>query len=195
MDVVDYLQDSASGFPEGPIKFEKIVNSLGPRSFGLGILIFAVPMILPMPPGIPMAAGFVITIFGVQLLMGRWHLWLPKWLSEKTIDRNILIKAYGLAEQYLGWMFRLARPRFPQLTAILARRFSGFIFALLGILMVLPIPIIGNILPAFACTVLALGLTDRDGLIYLMGIIIAIIAITATSLMAVGTVNILNAAF
>jgi len=77
-DLVDYLQDTAEGYPRGPIKFQQIVSSLGPRSFGLAILIFAVPMILPMPPGIPMAAGFVIAVFGVQLLMGRGHLWLPQ---------------------------------------------------------------------------------------------------------------------
>jgi len=194
-DIVDYLQDSAEGFPEGPISFRQIVSSLGPRSFGLAILIFAVPMILPMPPGIPMAAGFVIAIFGVQLLMGRLHLWLPQWLNQKTIDRDVLIKAYSFAERYLGWMFRLARPRLPQLTGMLARRLSGFIFAVLGVLMILPIPIIGNILPAFACTVLALGLTDRDGLIYVIGILIAGLAISATILMAIGTVNVLGAAF
>jgi len=92
-------------------------------------------------------------------------------------------------------MFRLARPRLPQLTGVLARRLSGFIFLTLGVLMILPIPIIGNILPAFACTVLALGLTDRDGLIYVIGIMIAGIAISATTLMAFGTVNILSTIF
>ncbi len=194
-DIVDYLQLSAEGFPAGPIEFKKVVSSLGPRSFGLAILIFAVPMILPMPPGIPMAAGFVIVIFGVQLLMGHRHLWLPKWLNDKTIDRDVLSKAYKVAERYLGWMFRLAQPRFPQLTGTFARRLSGFIFAVLGILMILPIPIIGNILPAFACTVLALGLTDRDGLIYVIGIMMAGLAISATILMAIGTVNVLGAAF
>jgi len=194
-DIVDYLQFSAEGFPEGPITFQQIVSSLGPRSFGLAILIFAVPMILPMPPGIPMAAGFVIAIFGIQLLMGRLHLWLPQWLNGKTIERDVLIKAYSLAERYLGWMFRLAQPRLPQLTGTFARRISGFLFAVLGVLMILPIPIIGNILPAFACTVLALGLTDRDGVIYLIGIITAGLAISATILMAIGTVNILSAAF
>jgi len=194
-DIADYLQDSTKGFPEGPISFKQIVASLGSRSFGLAILIFAVPMILPMPPGIPMAAGFVIAIFGAQLVMGRSHVWLPQWLNQKTIDRDVLIKTYSLAELYLGWMFRQARPRLPQLTGVLARRLSGLIFTVLGILMILPIPIIGNILPAFACTVLALGLTDRDGLIYVIGIVIAGVAISATTLMAFGTVNILRTVF
>jgi hypothetical protein len=68
-------------------------------------------------------------------------------------------------------------------------------FVILGVLMILPIPFIGNILPAFACTVLALGLTDRDGLIYLSGIAIAGIAISVTILMAIGTLNVLGVLF
>jgi len=193
--IVDYLKVTTQEFPEGPISFERIASSLGHRSFGLAILIFALPMVLPMPPGIPMAAGFVIVIFGFQLLTGRLHLWLPSWLNEKTIDRNILLKAYELTERYLGWMFRLARPRLPQVTGYIARRLSGLIFIILGFLMILPIPIIGNILPAFACTVLALGLTDRDGLIYVIGIISAGLAISATLLMGIGTLNLLGTVF
>ncbi len=194
-DIIQYLRFSTNDFPEGPIKFSEIVNSLGPRSFGLAILIFAVPMILPMPPGIPMAAGFAIAIFGFQLLAGRNHLWLPSWLNEKSIDRDVLIKAYRLTEKYLGWMFRLAKARLPQLTGRMARRLSGLVFVILGVLMVLPIPIIGNIFPAFACTILALGLTDRDGLIYLFGIFCAGVAISTTILMAIGTVHLLRVAF
>jgi len=189
------LKASVLTLPEGQISFDQIVNLLGPRSFGFALLMFSVPMILPMPPGIPMAAGFVILIFGSQLLLGHPHLWLPDWVMRKTIARDRLITAYGIVEKYLGWMFHMARPRLPQLTGFTARRLSGLIFLLLGLLMILPIPIIGNILPAFACTVLALGLTDRDGLIFVTGIGVSVLAISATILMGIGAISFLNRIF
>jgi len=194
-ELVDQLQASLENFADGPINFGQVIGALGARSFGLGILIFALPMIIPMPPGIPMAAGLVICLFAGQLIIGRDRLWLPAWLKEKTINRATLIKAYALADRYLGWMFRLARPRFPQLTGDFARRLSGIIFAVLAILMILPIPFVGNILPAFACTVLALGLTDRDGIIYVIGIAVAALTIAATTLMGIGTLNVLQTVF
>lgn len=194
-ELVDQLQASLDKLTDGPVSFGQIIGALGARSIGLAILIFAVPMIIPMPPGIPMAAGIVICLFAVQLIIGRETLWLPGWIKEKKINRMALIRAYAFADRYLGWMFRLARPRLPQLTGSFARRLSGFIFAVLAVLMVLPIPFIGNILPAFACTVLALGLTDRDGIIYIIGIFIAALTIAATILMGIGTLNVLQTVF
>jgi len=114
---------------------------------------------------------------------------------RKTVERDTLVKAYGVVEKYLGWMFLMARPRLPQLTGPTARRLSGLIFAILGLLMILPIPIIGNILPAFACTVLALGLTDRDGLIFVIGIAVSLLAISATILMGIGAMSFFNQIF
>jgi len=189
------LKASILKLPEGQISFDQIVNMLGTRSFGFALLTFSVPMILPMPPGIPMAAGFAILIFGHQLLLGHSHLWLPNWIMRKIIERDRLMTAYGVVEKYLGWMFHMARPRLPQLTGSTARRLSGLIFAVLGLLMILPIPIIGNILPAFACTVLALGLTDRDGLIFVIGIGVSVLAISATILMGIGAISFLNQIF
>lgn len=195
LDITDHLIASVQDLPEGPVTFEQIVNLLGRRSFGLAILIFSIAMLLPMPPGIPAVAGFVIVVFAVQLIIDRNHLWLPLWIGRKTIDREVLISAYTFVKRYLGWMFRLARPRLPNFTGPLARRISGVLFATLGLLMILPIPFIGNIFPAFACTVLALGLTDRDGVIYMIGIIVSGLAILTTALMGIGAINIIGAAF
>lgn len=191
-DLISFLRESAQAFPEGEMIFGDLISTLGPRSFGVGILFFSIPMIIPMPPGIPLSAGFVITILGLQILLGRPHLSLPKWLSEKTIDRKLLLKSYDFIDRYIGWMFRLARSRLPWLTGQISLRFSGGLFITLGILMILPIPIIGNILPALSCTILALGLTDRDGLIFLLGIFTTLITIVAMYLMSIGTINVLG---
>jgi len=61
--------------------------------------------------------------------------------------------------------------------------------------MILPIPIIGNILPAFACSILALGLSDHDGLIFGLGCIIAALAIILTLVMAFGTWRLMETVF
>ncbi len=194
-DIIDLLQISLDGIQDEQLNVSQIMGALGVRSFGLSILIFALPMIIPMPPGVPMTSGLVICIFAVQLIVGRTHLWIPSWLGQKEISRPSLAKAYNISDRYLGWMFRLARPRLPQLTGPLSRRFAGCLFLMLALLMILPIPFIGNIVPAFACTVLALGLTDRDGLIYLIGILLAGLAITITLIMGIGTLHILSQLF
>lgn len=172
-----------------------IVQALGPRSFGLGIMIFLIPICIPMPPGIPMIVGAILGVFAVQLIIGQDKLWLPHGLAQKRLQRSSLRKAFEFTERYLGWLFRLAKPRGLMITGSLGRRLSGVIFLILGFLLILPIPIIGNILPAIAGTVLALGLTDRDGLVFICGFIASLIAILATVLMAIGTWSLLNFTF
>jgi len=152
-------------------------------------------MIIPMPPGIPLTAGFVITLLGFQILIGRPHLKLPNWLNEKSIDRKLLIKAYDFTERYIGWMFRIAKPRLHKLTGRTTLRASGGIFILLGVLMILPIPIIGNVLPALSCTILALGLIDRDGFIFLLGLLVTGLSVAAMYLMSIGAVEVLKRIF
>lgn len=195
VDTIHSLRDIIHDIPENGTSFETLISALGHRSFGVAILFFSVPMVLPMPPGIPLSAGFVISILGVQILIGRPYLKLPTWLNQKKIDRKYLVSAYHFTEKYGGWIFRLAKYRLPHLTGPTAQRVSGGLFAFLGGLMILPIPFIGNILPALTCSIIALGLTDRDGVIFLIGIVVMIITLIAMFLMGVGTLDILDRLF
>ena len=189
-DIIDYLQHQTEMLPDGPISVNDLVNLLGVRSFSIAVLLFALPMIFPMPPGVPMIAGLVICLIGVQMMTRRQELWLPDWLKSKEISRSTFLKAYAITRRYFGWMFKLVRPRYKYLTGNLARRLSGALFFFLGFVMVLPIPFGGNTPPALACTVLALSLTDRDGLVYISGLIIAGIALTVNVFIVVGLLRV-----
>jgi len=195
IDLISFLQASAENLPEGKVLFGHLIAALGYRSFGVAIMIFAIPMILPMPPGIPLSAGFVIAILGFQLLLGRPYLSLPKSLNEKTIDKKFLLGAYDFADRFLGWMFRLAKPRFPKITGAFALRASGIIFIILGGLMILPIPLVGNIFPAISCTIIALGLTDRDGIIFVLGILMALVTAAGLCFMSLGMISFISKLF
>ena len=61
--------------------------------------------------------------------------------------------------------------------------------------MVLPIPLIGNILPALSCTILATGLTERDGVVYSIGLLITVFTLGAMFLISVGTLSVLSHVF
>ena len=54
------------------------------------------------------------------------------------------------------------------------------IFAL-GFIMILPIPFVGNMPPGFAASVIAIGMTERDGLVVLIGTLVSAVAIAVAS--------------
>ena len=54
---------------------------------------------------------------------------------------------------------------------------AGLVVVALGFIMVLPIPLVGNMPPGFAASVIALGVTERDGLIVLIGLVVSVAAV------------------
>jgi len=57
----------------------------------------------------------------------------------------------------------------------------GLVILVLGLIMILPIPLLGNIPPGIAATVIAIGLTERDGLIVLIGAVVSTVAVALAS--------------
>jgi hypothetical protein len=72
---------------------------------------------------------------------------------------------------------RICSPRFQIFTVPLARVLVGVVVLVLGVIMILPIPLIGNMPPGAAAAVIAVGITERDGIVVLVGLVGATLAI------------------
>jgi hypothetical protein len=57
----------------------------------------------------------------------------------------------------------------------------GVVILVLGFVMILPIPFVGNMPPAIAASVIALGMTERDGLIVMIGLAVSVAAVVVAS--------------
>jgi len=167
---------------DGPrISFGEIVASLRNRAFGLSMLVFSLPCCLPMPPGIPAACGFVIVVIALQMVVGRERLWLPRTLAARSIDRADLRRLVDRVLPYVQRLERICRPRFAAASERLGEAVIGLIVIVLGVILILPIPILGNVAPGIATAVIAIGVCERDGLIVLIGLLSAAVAIAVTS--------------
>jgi hypothetical protein len=159
-----------------------LVRALRNRVFGLGILLFAIPNIFPMPPGIPAAMGAVLMLLGGQLALGFNTIWLPKKLAERQIGRETLSR---ISERSVPWIQRfekLSKPRLDMLTTPASARVVGAVIAVLGLVLLMPFPFLGNIPPGVAACVLGLGLVERDGLIVLAGHVVSALALGITGI-------------
>jgi hypothetical protein len=63
------------------------------------------------------------------------------------------------------------------LTQGVSARLIGAVFLILGIVLILPIPLLGNIPPAIAAGILALALAQRDGLLAIAGVLASALAV------------------
>lgn len=167
----------AANFTAERVRVRDITESLGQRSFGFILLIFALPNSLPILgiPGVSTITGLPMLLVAVQMALGHDKVYLPRWIANSSIATTDFQKLINKVAPWLRRVEKLMRPRILILTQKRAERWLGAFCVLLAFLLVLPIPL-GNLLPALGILFIALGLIESDGVCVLVGIAIGIAA-------------------
>jgi hypothetical protein len=167
----------AANFTAERVRVRDITESLGQRSFGFILLIFALPNSLPILgiPGVSTITGLPMLLVAVQMALGHKRVYLPRWIADSSLATADFQKLINKVAPWLRRIEKLMRPRIPVLTLGSAERWLGAFCVLLAFLLVLPIPL-GNLLPALGILFIALGLIESDGVCVLVGIAIGIAA-------------------
>ena len=163
------------------VTFGEILHGLRHRAAGFATLIFSLPCCLPMPPGIPTVCGIALVIIALNMIAMRRRLWLPAAIANKTVARADLNRMVVRATPLMRWLERYCRPRLPVMTESMGKVLVGIVILVLGLVMILPIPFVGNMPPAIAASVIALGITERDGLIVALGLAVSVAAVIIAS--------------
>ena len=175
------------------VSVAEIVDALDARAFGLGVLMFALPSCLPMPPGVPTVVGIVLLIVSVQMVMFRQELWLPRIISKREFPRAPLVSGLKKFQPRLEALERVARPRLLFLSGRIGTFLIGVVVLLLAIVLILPLPPGGNFPPALACAILGMGLAERDGVIILVGFLTCIAAVAVSYIVTIAAIDLLRA--
>lgn len=178
--VLDQLDEKADG---EKLTVGDMMHAFGGRGFGPLILAAALIEILPTGaiPGVPTLVAIVVVIFSVQLVLGRHSPWLPEKLRRKGFDRAKFDKTRNKVRPVTERVDRVLKPRLHPLITPFAARMVGGVCILLAITM--PplefIPFMSSV-PSAAIALLAVGLTARDGLMVLLGLIAAVGGVAAS---------------
>lgn len=161
---------------DDPVTLEMILNSVGRRSFGPMILVPGLIVVAPIIgdiPGVPTLFALVVLLTSIQLLLGAEHFWLPRWLLNRSMPRERLLKA-------LDWMHKPARfvDRFlhARWTWLVDNGASRYLIAAMSLLISLMLPVMEFI--PFSATIggaalvcFGLALVVRDGLLVVISML------------------------
>jgi hypothetical protein len=181
--IADVLAESVRGTGEGDDprpRLADIVALLGKRSFGVALVLFGLPNLLPVP-GLPLLCGVIIGVVAFQMVLGKESLVLPAWLGERRVNRADLQKILLKAEPTLRWFERVMRPRLHVLTMPTAQRLLGVVLLTLALALMAPIPFFGGIPPGIAVMLFGLAIAERDGAFVIAGAIAGVIALVFTA--------------
>lgn len=176
------LDQLAEGDPEQTVRLGDLLTGLGPRAYGVLMLLAIPPSFVP---GVASAVSSPITILvGLQLLIGLKRPWLPKWLGKRGPQRKVLVK---FDTWFAPWFERSERWIKPRRQAMLDHRaanlFTGMLLVLLGILLALPIPMT-NALFGVLLLLFALALLERDGNLMLLAWLAGSIAVVVFGILS-----------
>jgi hypothetical protein len=155
------------------IRFQDLLAGFERRAFGVLLLLASLPTLIP---GVAAISGPIVALAGFQLLIGLKLPWLPRFARERQMERSSLKRVLNVLDPWLKRLERLCRPRLQVLWRQGALRLVGFMLLVLGIALALPIPFTNYVIAA-PIVVLAFGLTEHDGLILLIGIVLALLAL------------------
>ncbi len=161
---------------KGDISVGAIRDALGDRSFAALLVIFAALNMIPLPPPASAFLGPPLMIIAAQMVYGSKRAWLPGFLINRSLT----------ADQFRAFMDRVVpqlirieqyiRPRYWPFWRKRGDRVIGCVALLMGVMITLPIPL-GNWLPACCTALLGLALTERDGVLLVIGSLIGIVAV------------------
>lgn len=173
----DILLGLAQNFPRERVLLRDIGELLGNRSFGFLLLIFALPNTLPLGiPGISTLTGIPLALIALQMTFGMPRPYLPKWLADRSLARDDFRRLIVKTAPWLQRLERIMKPRWPMMTGITGERVFGTFCLIFALVLALPIPF-GNVPPAIAIALVALGLIEKDGVLIAVGAIVGVISL------------------
>jgi hypothetical protein len=147
-----------------------IVDALYDRSFGVVIILFALPnTIFP----VAWVLGTPILLFSIQMMIGRQEPWLPEFMRRQTLSHETFAKVISYVVRYLSKIEAWLKPRWEFLTTDRMEKIIGLYMTVVTIILLVPVPF-GNALPSFGLAIIAAGLLEKDGLAILVGALVGL---------------------
>jgi hypothetical protein len=157
------LEDFLDGLQGEDFTLVQLLAALGPRAYGMTILIFALPnMVLGGVPGVSTVLTLPILLLAIQMMIGLNRPWVPKFAANISFERKNFALMVEKSKPYLNRIERFFRPRWMWLTGTYAKHVLGAFCIIVSLVLMLPV-VFGNFLPSTALALVAIGLIERDG--------------------------------
>jgi hypothetical protein len=157
------------------VSVSDLMRAMDARAVAALILLFALPNVVPTPPGTSSILGLPLLYLTAQMMLGKLP-WLPAIIADRSMTRNDFGSFVGRVTPLLARAERLLKPRLLFLTAPKAEQVIGGFCLLLAVVLAMPIPL-GNMLPALAISLMALGVLERDGFWVVIGVVVGVLSL------------------
>ncbi|WP_162559443.1 exopolysaccharide biosynthesis protein [Microvirga sp. 17 mud 1-3] len=161
------------------ITIGEIIEAFGERAFGFVLILFSLPNCVPAPPGIAGIVGTPVLIFGIQMMLGHRHPWLPGFVKRRSVSVSKFKKLIDIAEPKLRRLESYCKPRVPQLFSVVGDRMVGLFAFLVALSVLIPFPGT-NFPPSIALVIVSIAVMEEDGYLLTLGYLIGLAGLAYT---------------
>ena len=169
-DAAAVTREAAAQTPAEGSEWREAMRLMDRRAFAPFLLAAAFLLIMPIDLILPQIAGVTMIVCGLGLLMGAAAPPLP-WFVGKMKARKSSLEGLAKFFDEQSWAHLIVNPRMAEFSTGLGETMAALSILILGIEVTAPLP---DLIPALGVLALGLGLLQRDGLVMLIGVAVAI---------------------
>lgn len=179
-DILKEIADTKNNDSDKVTLFD-IKTALHERGFGILVIIFSLPLSvpIPVPPGYTTILSIPLILFSLQLLFGFDSPWLPHWLERKSFQRSTLALVVEKTSPMLKKIEKFMKPRMSFIFYGPGEKILAFIMLFSALSIALPLPLT-NFVPAIGTTLISLGIMSKDGLLSILGVLVSLCGLLLT---------------
>lgn len=172
--LLDFLESKAANQPN--LSLGEILGKLQQRGFGVVLFLCALVCMTPMP-GPNAILAIPLFIIAPQMVLNKRRLWLPVWVLRRQAPTPKILHYYQKILPALQFLEKITKARLAYIVPRRQLTLVGLIVLITALAIALPLPVPGsNTIPSGALVMMGLGMFMRDGLLVLLGGLVATLA-------------------
>ena len=181
--IANALQRAALG-RQSHVTLSELIALLGPRAHRLLLLVVSLFNMIPGPPGYGGVIAWTTILIAIAMLLGR-PIRLPPIIGNRRLRLNLLLRASEQVVKVAAILARFSRPRLRWMTGAAANvPYAIFVIAV-GLVMVIPVPLI-NAIPNVGLCIIAFSMLNRDGAGVVIGVLASLVGLSIAVALIVG---------
>ena len=157
-----------------------ILDALGERGFALLMLLLALPNCIPMAPPVPFLCGLLIAVLAAQMAAGRRTPWLPRAILDLSVDAGDAARMVEKARPFIQRIERMLDARAQTLTVAPGVRVVAVALLFFALALLVAAPIVGQIPLGIAIALTGIGITERDGVVVMAGLVLGSVGVAVS---------------
>jgi hypothetical protein len=153
-----------------------LLAGVGPRLYGLALMLFALPEAIPFPAmGLTGLIAIPVGVLSVSMLVFGMRGELPGWIARRHVRRSWVLWSTQHGGSLVRRIERFSHPRLVGWSEL--GRPVGLLCLALSIVMAVPLPF-SNVAPGVTVVAIGLAIFQRDGLLLLLAMSVGLLILT-----------------